>query len=65
MNSIDGITQEVADLMFSYNKLIVCRQEAKKFMLSSGVNLTWNYFEKANKFLATTTLKTTDCGYIF
>jgi hypothetical protein len=63
MNSLDSITQQVADSMFSASKIMLCRQEAEKFMLTRGVNLTWNYFSKNGKHLATTAITPADCGF--
>lgn len=64
MNSIDSINQQVADAVFNSGyKTVICNQEAEAFMLKRKVNLTWNYFTKNGKFLATSTITPADCKY--
>jgi hypothetical protein len=63
MSTPSWLTQEKSDYLSSITKKIICNQDAEKFMLTRGVNLTWNHFNKEGKYLATTTLTPADCGY--
>lgn len=64
MHSIDSMNQQTTDLIFnSKYKKILCLQESESFMLKRKVNMTWNYFDRQGKFLATASLTTLDCGY--
>lgn len=64
MHSLDSINQQTADFMFNSKYIqMLCLQEAESFMLKRKVNLTWNYFDRHGKFLATASLTSLDCGY--
>ncbi len=65
MHARDDINQQVASLLANSSvfRAITCRQEAEAFMLKRKVNLTWNYFDRSNRFLGTIALTPADCGY--
>ena len=65
MHARDDINQQVASLLANNGVLraMTCRQKAEAFMLKRKVNLTWNYFDRSNRFLGTIALTLADCGY--
>lgn len=64
MKSLDSINQQTADFMFnSQYRNMLCQQSAESFWLKRKVNLTWNYFDKRGRFLATATITPSDCKY--
>ena len=65
MHARDDISQQVASMMANSSafRVMTCRQEAEAFMLKRKVNLTWNYFDRSNRFLGTVALTPADCGY--